>query len=510
MLLTDDVCYLAVASRDARFDGRFFTGVTTTGIYCRPVCPSRTPRREHTRFFRCAAEAESAGFRPCLRCRPETAPGSPAWTGTRATVSQALRLLSAGYLDEHRVDELAGRLGMGDRHLRRLFLRHLGVTPVQVAQTRRIHFARSLLADSGLAISDVAFASGFGSLRRFNALFRKLYQQSPTALREKLTASTPKAESPLELRLRFRPPYAWQAMLRFLAPRATPGVEAVSGGVYRRSVVVDGAQGLIEVTLADSGDCLLLRLFSSGSRGLIHVVDRARRLFDLSADPAEINAVLGRDEPMAALVRAEPGLRVPGAWDGFELAVRAILGQQVSVAAATGSAGLLAERYGEPLAEPARGLTRLFPSAARLAEADPADLRLPRTRANAVVHLARAVASGELRFEPYGDLDQAVARLTALPGVGEWTAQYVAMRALGEPDAFPASDLGLLRAAGRWMRLATPASLEAKAEEWRPWRSYAAMHLWHSLGSRAQARAASARAASQPSRRAGRLVGSRG
>ncbi len=480
MVIDDEVCYRAVASRDARFDGRFFTGVTSTGIYCRPVCPSRTPRRENTRFFRCAAEAEAAGFRPCLRCRPETAPGSPAWSGTRATVSQALKLISAGYLDAHGVDELAGRLGMGDRHLRRLFLLHLGVTPVQVAQTRRIHFARSLLADSGLPVAEVAFASGFGSLRRFNALFRGAYAQTPTEVRGTVSGPRKASGSPLELRLRFRPPYAWQAIIGFLAPRAIPGVEAVSDGVYRRSIRADGSAGTIEVSLADSGDCLLLRVFSPPSRGLITVVERVKRLFDLAADPQEIDAVLGGDEALAPLVAGEPGLRVPGAWDGFELAVRAIVGQQVSVASATTASGAIAARFGEPVAAPPGGITHVFPTAARLAEADPADLRLPRARAAAIVHLARAVASGELRFEPYADLEQAVARLTDLPGIGEWTAQYIAMRALGEPDAFPATDLGLA-AAGRSMGAATPARLLERAEAWRPWRAYAAMHLWRSL-----------------------------
>ncbi len=488
MPLSDEACYRAVADRDARFDGRFFTGVTTTGIYCRPVCPSRTPRREHARFFRCAAEAEAAGFRPCLRCRPETAPGSPAWSGTRAPVSRALRLICGGFLDEHGVGELADRLGIGDRHLRRLFLLHLGATPVQVAQTRRIHFARALLLDSPLPVADVAFASGFRSLRRFNALFRQACGQSPSALRSPVGRAATAPGGALELRLRFRPPYGWQAMLAFLAPRATPGVEAVVDGGYRRSVMIDGAPGVIEVDLAPSADCLVLRVPFPPSRGLIDVVERVRRLFDLSADPREINAVLGRDRELAAAVALEPGLRVPGAWDSFELAVRAILGQQVSVASATSSAGRLAERYGEPLPAPAGAVTRLFPTAARLTDVDPAELRLPRARAVAIVSLARAVASGDLSFEPQGDLDATVARLTALPGIGEWTAQYVAMRALGEPDAFPAADLGLLAAARSWAPDVTARALAARAEAWRPWRAYAAMHLWMQLAPRTRAR----------------------
>ncbi len=372
---------------------------------------------------------------------------------------------------------------MGDRHLRRLFLLHLGVTPVQVAQTRRIHFARSLLADSGLPVAEVAFASGFGSLRRFNALFHAAYAQTPTEIRRTVSAPPRAPESPLELRLRFRPPYAWQAMIRFLAPRAIPGVESVTDGVYRRSIRADGVSGTIEVTLAGSGDCLLLRVFSPPSRGLIQVVERVKRLFDLAADPEEIDGTLGSDEALGPLVADEPGLRVPGAWDGFELAVRAIVGQQVSVASATTTAGRIAAEFGEPLAAPRGGITRVFPTAARLAEADPADLRLPRARAAAIVHLARAVASGKLRFDPYADLEQAVSRLRELPGVGEWTAQYIAMRALGEPDAFPATDLGLV-AAGRSMGVATPARLLERAEAWRPWRAYAAMHLWRSLAAR--------------------------
>ncbi len=512
MKMDPEICYRAVASRDARFDGRFFTGVASTGVYCRPVCPSRTPKRENARFFRTAAEAEGAGFRPCLRCRPETAPGSPAWSGTRVTISQALRLLSAGYLDEHSVEELAARLGMGARHLRRLFDRHLGASPVRMAMIRRVHFARGLLADSRLPIGEVAFASGFGSLRQFNDLFRRLYRQSPLDYRRQVRAdsdpgpSAPPAPSGdwLEFRLRYRPPYPWQTVLGYLERRATPGVEAVREGTYRRSITVGGepagsgsppaapgadrarkrgaAAGVIEVLPLDGENGLRLRVRLGVSRGLIQVVERVGRLFDLQVDPAEIAGHLRRDRWLAERVDALPGLRVPGCWDGFELAVRAVLGQQVSVPAATRAMGELAARFGEPFPESGiEGIDRLFPTAGRLADVDPAGLPLPGVRARALVLLAREVHDGRIRLDGTMDGEQVRERLTAIPGIGDWTAQYIIMRALGEPDAFPAADLGLLKAAAGLCGdgPARPADLQRRAEAWRPWRAYAAMALWH-------------------------------
>ena len=481
-------CYRAVASRDARFDGRFFTGVTTTGIYCRPVCPSRTPRRENARFFRSAAEAEGEGFRPCLRCRPETAPGSPAWKGTRTSIAQALRLVSAGYLDGHSVDELSGRLGMGPRHLRRLFHRHLGATPVHVAQVRRLHFARSLLADTALPVSEVAFASGFGSLRQFNDLFHRVYGLAPTGLRRSVPAAAGRAGT-LDLRLRYRPPYPWESVLGFLARRAVPGVEEVRDGVYRRAVAVGGTAGLIEVAPLEGEHVLRLRVIAPVSRELIRVVERVRRLFDLDSDPDEIGRHLGADARLAPLLSQLPGVRVPGAWDGFELAVRAVVGQQVSVAAATRFMGGLAERYGEPLAaaaaaggNPAGSPGRLFPTPARLAAAVPGELRLPGQRARALLGLARAVRDGEIVLDGSVDVELVRRRLTAIPGIGEWTAQYIAMRALADPDAFPAADLGLLKAAAWGGERPGAVELLRQAEAWRPWRAYAAMLLWNSGG----------------------------
>ncbi len=483
--LDTERCYRAVVSRDARFDGRFFTGVTSTGIYCRPVCPSRTPRRENTRFFRSAAEAEGEGFRPCLRCRPETAPGSPAWRGTRSTISQSLRLVAAGYLDGHSVEELAGRLGMGPRHLRRLFHLHLGTTPVHVAQVRRLHFARGLLTDSTLPVAEVAFASGFGSLRQFNELFLRAYGQPPAAFRG-AARTTGGADGStvggwLELRLRYRPPYPWQAVLGYLARRAVPGVEEVRDGAYRRSIAVDGSAGMIEVRPLDGEHGLLLRVSSPVSRGLIRTVERVRRLFDLDADPEEIGAHLGQDPRLSGFLAGLPGVRVPGAWDGFELAVRAVVGQQVSVAAATRLMGGLAARYGEPF--PGIGglgaIERLFPTPERLAGADPADLRTPRARARALLRLAQEVRDGEIVLDGSADAELVKERLKTIPGIGEWTAEYVAMRALGDPDAFPAADLGLLRAAAVEGERLSPSALLRWAEAWRPWRAYAAMALWN-------------------------------
>ena len=488
MTLDHEICYRAVASRDTRFDGQFFTGIATTGVYCRPVCPSRTPKRENARFFRCAAEAEQAGYRPCLRCRPETSPGSPAWAGTRASVSKALRFISTGYLDDHSVDELADRLGLGGRHLRRLFSRHLGASPLHVAQTRRLHFARRLLTGSRIPVSEVAFASGFGSLRQFNDLFHRVYRQPPMELRNRRPGPVGLSEveqtgAGFEFKLFYRPPFPWPAAAGFLEPRATPGVECVQGDRYRRSVRAGGSVGLVEVEPALSDGCLLLRIRVPVARGLIRVVDRVRGMFDLAADPAVIGGHLRQDRWLAPLVGAVPGLRVPGAWDAFELAVRAIVGQQISVKAATRATGLLVERFGQLIAAPeSAGITHIFPTAQSLAAADVSDFRMPAARAEAIVGLARAVCEGRLSLERRASLDDAVDGLTALRGIGDWTAHYIAMRGLGEPDAFPASDLGLLGAAAVLGRSALTASaLRDRAESWRPWRAYAAMYLWNSL-----------------------------
>ncbi len=480
--LDPDVCYRALRTRDARFDGRFFTAVRSTGIYCRPICPARTPRRENCLFLPCAAAAEEAGFRPCLRCRPEASPGTPAWLGTSATVSRGLRLIGEGVLDRGSVGALAARLGIGERHLRRLFLRHLGAGPLAVARTRRVLFAKQLIDETRLPMAEVAYGAGFASIRRFNDAIRRSYGRSPSDLRRARPGGA-EADSAIRLRLPFRPPYPWPQVLRYLAHRATPGVEAVDGQSYVRSLRIGAAVGTLRVELAPGGGQLLARVQLPSATGLIQIAERLRRLFDLAADPSVIGEHLSRDPRLRPRVAALPGLRLPGAWDGFEVAVRAVLGQQVSVQGATTLAGRLAAERGEalPEEEAGSGVVRLFPTPESLAESR---LRfLPRTRGAALVELARAVRDGELVLDGAGDPGQILDRLRAIPGVGEWTAQVVAMRALQEPDAFPAGDLFLRKALGRDGDLASPAQVLAAAERWRPWRAYAALYLWNEAGS---------------------------
>lgn len=479
MLLDPDTCYRALRTRDPRFDGRFFTAVRSTGVYCRPVCPARTPKRENCLFLPCAAAAQEAGYRPCLRCRPEASPGTPAWLGTSATVSRGLRLIGGGALDEGGVEDLAGRLGIGARHLRRLFLSHLGATPQAVAHTRRVLFAKKLIDETDLPMAQVAFAAGFSSVRRFNTALRDAYHRPPRELRRRGSAAARSSAVDLSLRLPYRPPLAFPAFLAFFAPRATPGVEAVDAECYRRTLALGGARGWVEVRALPEANQLVARLRLDAPAPLIGVTERLRRIFDLGADPAEIARHLRRDRRLASRLERLPGVRVPGTWDGFELAVRAILGQQVSVPGATTLAGRLVEAYGEALPDTGdAGLRWLFPTPEALAEADPVRLGIPRTRASAIAALSRAVAKGELCLDGSEDLDASLARLQALPGIGPWTAQLIAMRALGEPDALPAGDLGLRRNLGRSGKLASPAEVEARAEAWRPWRAYGAMLLW--------------------------------
>ncbi len=476
-------CYRALQIRDARFDGRLFVGVRSTGVYCRPVCPARTPKREHCRFFRSAASAQQAGFRPCLRCRPETAPGGGAWRGSGGTVSRALALIADGGLDGAAgVETLALRLGMGDRQLRRLFRRHLGASPIAVAQTRRVLLAKQLIHETRLPLTDVAFAAGYGSVRRFNESFQRLFGRPPGALRRAGMAPAASRDAAVTLRLRHRPPYDWAAMLAHLGARAIAGVEEVAGGVYRRTVALDGASGTVEVRHEPAACTLAITARLASVRALPALLERVRRLFDIEADIETIATHLGGDALLAPLVVARPGLRVPGAWDGFELAVRAVLGQQVTVEAARGLAGRLVALCGDQLPAAVRrgpSLTHAFPTPERLARADLGSLGMPASRRATLVRLARAVLEDADLLRPGTAIPTAMARLAAIPGIGDWTAQYVALRALQDPDAFPAADIGLLRAAsaGGGAR-PTPAALLRRAERWRPWRAYAAQHLW--------------------------------
>lgn len=483
MELDEQTCEHARMARDARFDGRFFIGVTSTGIYCRPICPTPHAQRRHVRFFPSAAAAAEAGFRPCLRCRPETAPGTPAWNGTSATVSRGLRLIAEGALDEASVDDLAARLGVSPRHLDRLFLQHLGASPLAVAQTRRLHFAKQLISDTRLPMTQVALASGFQSIRRFNDVFCKLYGRTPSKLRRLSANAAPNAaEGEYVFRLGYRPPYDWNALLAFLAARATPGVEQVVDGSYRRSIALNNKCGVLDVRQLPQAHALEVRVRFPESASLLQIVTRVRAMFDLAADPAAISAHFGRDPLLGPLARRHPGLRVPGAWDGFELAVRAILGQQVTVRGATTLAGRLAQMFGEPLEfTDAGGLSRVFPQAQVLADAK--FNGMPVARVRAIRSLAAAVAGNDLSFDSRTPGENLLARFRELDGVGDWTTQYVAMRALNEPDAFPAGDLVLRRAAGNSHALTTAALLKC-AENWRPWRAYAAMYLWRAAADR--------------------------
>jgi AraC family transcriptional regulator of adaptative response / DNA-3-methyladenine glycosylase II len=492
MHLDADAGYRAISTRDARFDGRLFIGVKTTGIYCRPICPARTPKRENLVFYPSAAAAQEAGFRPCLRCRPESAPDLGVWRGTSSTVSRALALIEKGGLDGADVEALAERLGVGERQLCRLFRRHLGASPIAVAQTRRVLLAKHLIHETRLPMGEVALAAGFGSIRRFNETFQRLFGRAPSTLRRGAAAASSAATGPtgeVSILLPYRPPYDWPAMLAFLRARAIPGVEAVSRDGYARTIEIAGAHGTVAVR-PSAGNALRATIQFPQLSALPAIVARLRRVFDLAADPEVIGAHLAEDPALAPLVAARPGLRVAGAWDGFELAVRALLGQQITVTAAVGIAGRLVATYGKPLAGATLGfdgLTHVFPAPERLAEDDLSTLGLTRSRAAALGSLARAVMADPEIFGPRPSLEEAILKLRALSGVGEWTAQYIAMREMREPDAFPAADVGLMRGLMRAMadrkgRRPSPGELLARAERWRPWRAYAAQHLWASQG----------------------------
>jgi AraC family transcriptional regulator of adaptative response / DNA-3-methyladenine glycosylase II len=485
--LDPQACYRALQTRDARFDGRLFVGVISTGIYCRPICPARTAKFENCLFYPSAAAAQEAGFRPCLRCRPETAPDLGAWRGTSSTVSRGLALIADGALDGDAasVDALAGRLGIGERQLRRLFQQHLGASPIAVAQTRRVLFAKQLIHETRLPMTEIAIAAGFGSIRRFNETFRQLFRRPPSALRRKLVVALPEgsvAATGVTVRLRYRPPYDWPAMLSYLRARAIDGVERVDGEIYSRTVLHDGRLGTVEIGHLADRESLAAAIRFPSVRALPAIVARIRRVFDLGADVAVIGAHLAQDPLLAPLVAERPGLRAPGGWDGFELAVRAVLGQQVTVEAGRRLAGQLVLLCGtaidvEQRSHPA--LARAFPSAAQVAAADLASLGMPGARKAALAALAEAALADPLLFQPLATVEDTVARLRGIRGVGEWTAHYIALRAVRETDAFPASDIGLLRgAAGRDGPRPSPAELNGRAEPWRPWRAYAAQHLW--------------------------------
>lgn len=477
--LDDRTCEQARLSRDPRFDGLFFTAVTSTGIYCRPVCPAPAPKPRNVTYYVSAAAAEAAGFRPCLRCRPELSPEDGTWRRGDAVVARALSLIEQGALDGQPVAALAQRLHVGERHLRRLFVERLGAAPIGVHGTRRLLFAKQLLTETRLPVTGIALASGFGSLRRFNDAFVRAYSMAPRDLRRH-TGTIDADDSALVLRMAYRPPYDFASMLAFLRGRALPGIEQVDENAYTRVVGSAASPGLLRVD-AWPGDAHALRLSLRGvpAAGLLAVVSRVRRMFDLDADPRVIADVLGADPLLRPLLRKRPGLRLPSGWDGFEIAVRAVIGQQVSVAAARTFTSRLAERFGERLPDRfASGFAHLFPTPSALADADVGVIGLPRRRAETVRTVARAVLDGSVDIAGERTLADVAARWCALPGIGPWTAQYIALRALGHPDAFPAEDLVLQKAAASEGGRLTAKVLSARAESWRPWRAYAVIHLW--------------------------------
>ena len=470
----------ARVSRDPRFDGKFFIAVTSTRVYCRPVCPVPSPKSANVRYYASAAAAAAAGYRPCLRCRPEAAPGTPAWLGTSAVVRRALRLIHEGALDGASVDSLAAQVGIGPRHLHRLFVEHVGASPITVAQTRRLHFAKRLLDETRLGMAEIASASGFGSLRRFNRAFQTTYRRPPRDIRRQPRAAAEVSGDEVVLRLAFRPPYDWDHVRGFLALRALPGVERVDERGYARTLATDdGGHATVCVRPLEGEHALQLRVGGAAPAALFELSTTARRVFDLAADPARIEAALGTDPRLGPLVRRRPGLRIPGAWDPFECAVRAVLGQQVSVAAGCTLASRLVARFGRAI-EGGPGLTHLFPSPAALASASLDGLGLPGTRAAALKALAEAVATGAVDFS--APAETVTAALQGVRGIGPWTAQYVVLRALGEPDAFPEGDLVLRTAVGAGSGPLSARALQERAEAWRPWRGYAVLHLWAEAG----------------------------
>lgn len=474
----DPICEAARLARDARFDGLFYTAVRTTRIYCRPVCPAPAPKPANVCYYATAAAAEAAGFRPCLRCRPELSPAAGPWRQVEQTLGRALLRIERGALETGGVPGLADGLGLSERQLRRLFVEELGVSPLQVEATRRLLFAKQLLTETALPVTEIALAAGYASLRRFNAAFLAAYGLAPSRLR-KAGAAPAEPAGPLRLRLGLRAPHDLGAQFDFLRARALSGLERVDGASYARVVSVDPPAWIVVSSSAD-GAALQLALHGVPAAQLRDVVRRVRRMFDLDADPAAIAAVLSRDARLAPLVERRPGLRLTGGWDGFEVAVRAVIGQQISVAGARTLAQRLLDRCG--LALPAdlqaAGYTRAFPTPAALAEADLSGMGLTGARQRTLQALAAAVREERLGFDPGQPLAEFVARATALPGIGPWTAHYLALRALGHPDALPSADVVLQRMLPADGSRCSAAELETRAEAWRPWRSYAVMQLW--------------------------------
>lgn len=471
-MLSNDQCYQTILSRDQRFDGVFFVGVSSTGIYCRTVCTVKVPRPENCTFYPSAAAAERAGYRPCLRCRPELAPGQSKIDAVGRLATAAASRIEAGALTEQSVGELAIALGVSDRHLRRVLQQEFGVSPIQLAQTQRLLLAKRLLSDTHLSVAEVAFASGFSSVRRLNALFQKRYRLNPSALRKAIDLP----QDTLRCELAYRSPFDWEALLGFLACRTIVGVEVIGRDRYCRTVRLGEHTGWIQVTQTPQKNKLQVELSASLVPVILPILTRVKALFDLAADPVPIA------EHLDSLNRKEPcsGLRVPGAFDGFEVAVRAVLGQQVSVKAASTLMARLVAAFGEPVQTPVDGLIRLTPTPEKIIQSSPGALTalgILASRERTIRAIAQAVISENLQLHNHAEITTTVAALRALPGIGDWTAQYIAMRVLADPDAFPSGDLALRRA----LSVDKPSQVLKTAEQWRPWRAYAAMYLWKSL-----------------------------
>jgi AraC family transcriptional regulator, regulatory protein of adaptative response / DNA-3-methyladenine glycosylase II len=474
--------YKALVARDPRFDGVFFVGVTSTGIYCRPICPVKPPKEANCVFFRAAQEAEQARFRPCLRCRPELAPGNAPVDDSQRIAHLIMERMEDGTIsDDAGLEAIADQFELSSRQIRRIVRKELGVSPIQLILTRRLLLAKQLLTETNLPITDIAFASGFSSLRRFNDAFQSRYKLSPTRLRRRATddPEAGRAGNSSTLQLAYRPPYDWQGVLEFLAARELKGVESVTKDSYARTVSLGDGRGWIKVTQAQGKNALLMEFSHSLTPVLPTLLRRARDLFDLDARPDIISAQLSKDSRLAALVKRTPGMRVPGAFNGFELGLRAILGQQVTVKAATTVACRLAEAFGDPIATPYPEINRLTPTAIRLARAsidDIAKLGVVSKRAASIIALARADVSGHLSLDKpvHHNPDEVIRRLAELPGIGLWTAQYIAMRALRWPDAFPKGDIAVRNNLGG----VSAKEADEMSVAWSPWRSYAVLHIW--------------------------------
>ncbi len=481
MLPDDDTCWRAAQAEDPRFDGWIYVGVTSTGIYCRPSCPARTPKRANVRFFATAAAAQAAGLRACKRCRPDASPGSPEWDRRGDAVGRAMRLIADGVVDREGVGGLAARLGYTERHLHRLLVAVVGVGPLALARAQRAQTARILLQTTAMAITDVAFAAGFRSVRQFNATIREVFAMSATALRSRgrREPDIGAGDAGVSLRLPFRSPLHGSGLLDYFARRAVPGIEHVQAGVYTRSLRLP--HGNATVALRPGDGHIGARFAVEDVRDLATAVHRCRALLDLDCDPAAVTDALAADRLLGPLRRRTPGLRVPGTVDGPELAVRAVLGQQVSLAAAATAAGRLVAKHGQPLTQPMDGVTHAFPDPAVLATLDPGAEPMPASRARALTGLTARLAAGELTLDAGADRDEARRGLLAVPGIGPWTAEYIAMRALRDPDAFPASDLGIHHALQRHGHDGRPGAAERLSRAWRPYRAYAVLHLWADL-----------------------------